>query len=137
MTGSDCPKGLREEHDNIQNFMAVPTTSLGQCFGENLGFFCKLSPLIHVTNGASRSYHIDDTTFNYRGIKSHISFYYWHRRSGVFVGSHLALFSVFLSVHSKRTPGLYGLKYFKLEFPIQAQIQRNLTCHKRSMPPKE
>ena len=70
MTGSDCPKGLREEHDNIQNFMAGPTTSLGQCFGENLGFFCKLSPLIHVTNGASRSYHLDDTTFNYRGIKS-------------------------------------------------------------------
>ena len=76
MTDSGCPNGLREEHDNIQNFGAGPTTSLGQCFGENLGFFCKLSPLIHVTNGASRSYHLDDTTFNYRGIKSHISFYY-------------------------------------------------------------
>ena len=44
----------------------------------------------------------------------------------MFVASHLVLSS---------TPGLYGLNDFKLEFPIQAQRQRNLTCHKRSRPP--
>ena len=39
-------------------------------------------------------------------------------------------------MHSKRTPGLYGLNDLKLEFPIQAQKQRNLTCYRRFKPPK-
>ena len=50
----------------------------------------------------------------------------------MFVASQLVLFSVFISMHSKRTPGLYGLKYFKIEF----SRQRNLTCNKRPRPPK-
>ena len=41
--GSDWPKCLREEHDNMQNFGPGPTISMGQCFGENLVIFCKLS----------------------------------------------------------------------------------------------
>ena len=95
-----------------------------------------------MTNGATHPYHSDDSTFNYRGIKRLISFYYLLRGKstegdGVFVASYLVLFSVVVySVHSKGTPGLYGLNDFKLEFPIQAQRQRNLTCHKRSRPPK-
>ena len=73
---------------------------LGQCFGENLVIFCKLLTLIHVTNGASHPYHLDDSIFNYRGIKLHISFYYLLRCKSnegddVFVASHLVLFSVF------------------------------------------
>ena len=54
----------------------VKVASLGQSFGENLVIFCKLSTLIHVTNGALRPYHLDNSTFNYRGTKTHISFYY-------------------------------------------------------------
>ena len=68
-----------------------------------------------MTNGASHPYHLDDSTFNYRDIKSHISFYYLLRRKstewdGMFVASHLVLFSGggggggVGSVHSKRTP---------------------------------
>ena len=60
----------------------------------------------------------------------------FHEKAPKGAASHLVLFSVFF-VHSKRTPGLYGLNDFKLEFPIQAQRQRNLTCHKRSRPPTE
>ena len=91
--GSDLPIGLREEHNNIQIIGAGPTTSLGQCFGENLVIFCNLSTWIHVTNEASNPYHLDDSIFNYRGIKSHISFYYSLRCKstegyGVFVVSH-------------------------------------------------
>ena len=66
--GSDWPKGMREELDNVQNFGAGPITSLDQCFGENLVIFCKLSTLINVTNGGSHPNHLDDSTFNYRGI---------------------------------------------------------------------
>ena len=135
-------KGLTEEHDNIQNFGCEPTTSLGQWFGENLVIFCKLSTLIRVTNGASHPYHLDDSTFNYRDIKSHIPFYYLLRRKstewdGMFVASHLVLFYEGVSVHSKRPPCLYGLNDSKLEFHIQAQRQRNLTYHKKSKPPRE
>ena len=40
--GSYWPNGLREEHDNIQNFGAGPTTSLGHGFSENLVIFLQV-----------------------------------------------------------------------------------------------
>ena len=97
----------------------------------------KRSTLIHVTNGASHPYHLDDSTFNYRHQESHFVLLFAlmkkHRRE-----RHVCyVTSGVISVDSKCPPGLFGLNVLQLEFPIQAQRQRNSTCLRRSRPPKE
>ena len=93
----------------------------GQCRSSSpIGLVTRPSPL--VTSGLSQRYHLDESTFIFRGIRSDFSFLvHFSMKIKIanriapdgtprFAASHLGLFCLHIVSHKKGTPGLYGLR---------------------------
>ena len=85
-----------------------------------------------VTNGLSHPYHLDESTFVFRGVESNVSLSFLFSMKFMsasriaadgmqhFAASHLGLFC--LPMSHKRTPGLYGLTWARGYKTIYAEL---------------